>query len=175
MSSEQSYSRQSQTTAAQQTSDFTDHERDVTGYLFAKLFALYANAFYLVYPSKKEVVFAKAQYAKDIGKYSREQIDEAMKHLARLAVSPDKENRIYKEPNVLAVLAMMDESVKRDRAHQLFLPVPKESDEEKERRLELGRVEAARLLALFDEPKPTKQQTQADIDDMARLERLKNE
>lgn len=175
MSNEQNYSRQSQTTTQQQTSDFTEHERDVTGYLFAKLFALYANAFYLVYPSKKEVSFAKAQYAKDIGKYSREQIDEAMKHLARLAISPDRENRIYKEPNVPAILAMMEEAVKRDRAHQLFLPKPPESKDEKEKRLEIGRIEAERLLAMFDEPKETKQLTQVEIDDLARIERLKSE
>ena len=174
MSRDQSYSTQSQTTTEQQT--FSDHEKDVTGYLFAKLIVLYANSFYLVYPSEKEVKFAKREYAKQIGLYSREQIDTTVKLLATLAISQERENRIFREPNIPAILALMEEAVKRDRAHQLFLPVPPESPEDKEKRLELGRVEAARLLALFnDEPQEQKQLTEAERLDNEKLEKLKNE
>ena len=173
MSNGQNSSTDSQTTTKQQT--FSEHERDVTGYLFAKLVVLYAGAFYLVYPSIKEVNFAKREYAQQIGKYSRDQIDTALKLLASLAISPERENRIFREPNIPAILALMEEAVKRDRAHQLFLPVPQESDEDKEKRLELGRKEAARLLAMFDEPEEPKKLTQLELDDLARLERLKNE
>jgi hypothetical protein len=173
VSNGQNSSTDSQTTPRQQT--FSDHERDVTGYLFAKLVVLYAGAFYLVYPSLKEADFAKREYAKQIGKYSREQIDTALKLLASLAISPERENRIFREPNIPAVLALMEEAVKRDRAHQLFLPVPQESDEDKEKRLELGRKEAERLLAMFDEPKEPKPLTKLELDDLDKLERLKNE
>jgi len=173
VSSGQNSSTQSQTTSEQQI--FSDHERDVTGYLFAKLIVLYAGAFYLVYPSEKEVKFAKREYAKQIGQYSREQIDSALKLLASLAISPERENKIFREPNIPAILALMEEAVKRDRAHQLFLPVPPESAEEKGKRLELGRIEAARLLSLFDSEPESKQLTQVEIDDLARLERLKND
>lgn len=174
MSNAQNSSSQSQTTPEQQI--FSEHEKDVTGYLFAKLIVLYANNFYLVYPSDKEVKFAKREYAKQIGQYSRDQIDAAIKLLASLIVSQDRENRIFRDPNIPAILALMDEAVKRDRAHQLFLPVPPESVKEKEKRLELGRQEAARLMAMFDEePQQPKQLTQAEIDDLAKLERLKNE
>ncbi len=147
----------------------------MTGYLFAKLVVLYAGAFYLVYPSLKEADFAKREYAKQIGKYSREQIDAALKLLATLAISPERENKIFREPNIPAILALMEEAVKRDRAHQLFLPVPPESAEDKEKRLELGRAEAARLLAMFDQDSEQKQLAQVEIDDLARLERLKND
>jgi len=173
VSNGQNSSTQSQTTEEQQT--FSDHERDVTGYLFAKLIVLYANDFYLVYPSEKEVKFAKREYAKQIGQYSREQIDTALKLLASLAISHERENRIFRDPNIPAILALMEEAVKRDRAHQLFLPVPPESAEDKEKRLELGRVEAARLLAMFEQEPEQKQLTQVEIDDLARLERLRNE
>ena len=166
-------STDSQTIPKQQT--FSDHERDVTGYLFAKLVVLYAGAFYLVYPSLKEADFAKREYAKQIGQYSRGQIDTALKLLASLAISPERENKIFREPNIPAILALMEEAVKRDRAHQLFLPLPPESAEDKEKRLELGRVEAARLLAMFEQELEPKQLTQIEIDDLERLERLKNE
>lgn len=172
VSNGQYYSTDSQTTTKQQI--FSDHERDVTGYLFAKLLVLYAGSFYLVYPSLKEVNFAKREYAQQIGKYSREQIDAALKLLASLSISPERENRMFREPNIPAILALMENAVKRDRAHQLFLPVPKESDEDKERRIEIGRQESARLLAIFEEPKEINKLTQLEIDDLARLERIKN-
>lgn len=146
----------------------------MTGYLFAKLFALYANAFYLVYPSKKEVNFAKNQYAKEIGRYTREQIDEVMKQLARLAISPERENRIYREPNVPATLAMMEESVKRNREHNLFLPVPPDPPEYKSKRYEEGLKHTAALLAMLDDKPEDKQLTDADKADFEKLERLKN-
>lgn len=172
MSKEKNSSKDSQTTAKQQV--FSDHERDVTGYLFAKLVVLYAGSFYLVYPSIKEVNFAKREYAQQIGKYSRDQIDAVMNILAGLAISPDRDNRVFREPNIPAILALMHDSVKRDRAHQMFLPVPQESEEEKEKRINLGRSEAARLLSMFDEPQEAKPLTQIELDDLARVERLKN-
>ena len=174
MSSGQNSSTQSQTTQEQPISNFTDHERDVTGYLFAKLFALYANTFYLVYPSRKEVEFAKNQYAKEIGRYSRDQIDEAMKQLARLAISPERENRIYREPNVPATLAMMEEAVKRNRAHNLFLPVPPEPLESKSRRYQEGVKQTSAILAMLDDKTEPKQLTAAEREDLEKLERIRN-
>jgi len=171
VSNGQNSSTDSQTTQKQQT--FSEHERDVTGYLFAKLVVLYAGAFYLVYPSLKEADFAKREYAKQIGKYSREQIDISLKLLASLAISPERENKIFREPNIPAILALLEEAAKRDRSHKLFLPVPQESNKEKERRLELGRKEASRLLSMFEESEP-KQLTKNEIEDFERLERIKN-
>ena len=147
VSSGQNSSTQSQTTTEQQI--FSEHEKDVTGYLFAKLIVLYAGTFYLVYPSDKEVKFAKREYAKQIGIYSRDQIDTAIKLLASLMVSSERQNKIYREPNLPVILALMEEAVKRHRAHQKFLPVPQESEEEKNARLQAGRQEAARLLAML--------------------------
>lgn len=57
--------------------------------------------------------------------------------------------------------------------HVLLAPI--ESPEEKEKRLELGRIEAARLLALFDELQEPKHLTEAERLDSERLERLKND
>lgn len=144
--------------------------------MFVKLLALYANAFYLVWPSEKEVNFAKRQYAKEIGRFTREQIDTAMIHLAKLAVSTDRENRIYREPNILAVLAMMDETVKRDRSHQLFLPVPPESQEEKQKRIECGIKNTTALLDMLGaDPLPTGDEDKKQRDHaQAQLEKAKS-
>lgn len=147
MSSDPNYSTQSQTTTEQQI--FSEHERDVTGYLFAKLIVLYANDFYLVYPSEKEVKLAKQEYAKHIGQFSRDQIDLGLRRLAKLAISPESANKIYREPNLPAILAMMNEDLKRSKAHQLFLPVPPDPPEIKAKRYEEGVKQTTALLAML--------------------------
>lgn len=171
VSSERNYSTQSPTTTEQQI--FSDHERDVTGYLFAKLMVLYANSFYLVYPSEKEVKFAKREYAKEIGRFTRDQIDIGMRHLAKLAISTERDDRIYREPNLPAILAMMSESVAPKRAHKLFEPLslPDKSAQEKARAA--GACELDRLMSMFKEPEPAPL-TPEQILDNERLEMIKN-
>jgi hypothetical protein len=99
---------------------------------------LYANDFYLVYPSEKEVNFAKREYAQRIGKFNKDQIDTCMNQLAKLTISPERDNKIYREPNLPAIIALMEEVNKRDMAHKLFLPVPPESDEDKAARIKIA-------------------------------------
>lgn len=136
---------------------------------------LYANNFYLVYPSEKEVQFAKRQYARQIGKFNQEQVDNMLKHLASLLISYERENKIFKEPNLPAILALLESAFKRDRSHRLFLPAPPESDNEKRQRIEKGLQCTQSLLSMFDEPR-----TDSEIDlnkklDDIKLERIKNE
>jgi len=141
---------------------FSDHERDVTGYLFAKLAVLYANAFYLVYPSLKESDFAKREYAKQIGRYSRDQIDMTIKHLAALAISRERHDLIYREPNIPAILALMDQCVKRHGLHKQFDSAYDkttgtyrlEDQTSKAKRYEIGQREASKLLAMFPDEEP---------------------
>jgi hypothetical protein len=158
---------ESQTMPKQQI--FNDHERDVTGYLFAKLLVLYAGQFYLVYPSVKEVNFAKREYAKQIGVYSRDQVDTAIKLLASLMVSSERQNKIYREPNLPVILALMEEALKCNRAHQKFLPIPQEPEEERIARLQAGMKETAKLLAMLDEEGQTVKLSQQEIADNERL------
>lgn len=172
MSKDRNCSTQSQTTNGQQT--FSDHERDVTGYLFAKLAVLYANAFYLVYPSEKEVNFAKREYAKEIGRFTRNQIDVGMKHLAKLAISTERDNRIYREPNLPAILAMLDESARPKQAHKLFAPLSLPDAVSQEKARKAGACELDRLMSMFKEPEPAPL-TPAEIADKQRAERLANE
>lgn len=172
VSSGQNSSTQSPITPEQQI--FSDHERDVTGYLFAKLMVLYANSFYLVYPSEKEVKFAKREYAKEIGRFTRDQIDTGMRYLAKLAISTERDDRIYREPNLPAILAMLGETVTPKRAHKLFEPLalPDKASEEKARKA--GACELDRLMNLFAEPEPTPL-TPEQILDNERLEKIRNE
>lgn len=173
MNSGQNSSTQSQTTQGQRTSEFTEHERDVTGYLFAKFLVLYSNTFYFVWPSEKELNLTKREYAREIGKFSREQIDIAILHLAKLAVSPERENRIYREPNVIAFLSLLDEVSRGSPAHRLFLPVPIETEEAKAARIEEGKRQSNALLALFEAKEPPLP-TEAELKDLEKLERIKN-
>ena len=180
MSSGQNSSTQSPITPEQQI--FSDHERDVTGYLFAKLMVLYANSFYLVYPSEKEVKFAKREYAKEIGRFSRDQIDIGLRYLAKLAISPERDNRIYREPNLPAILAMLDEVARPKHAHKQFDSAYDEStgtyrledQTAKQKRIEVGLKYTSDLMSLFTEPEPTPL-TPEQILDNERLEKIRND
>ena len=147
VSSEQNSSTQSQTSTEQQT--FSEHEKFITGYLFAKLIILYANSFYLVYPSDKEVKFAKREYARRLGVFSQDDIDQMLKHLSKLMVSYERDDKIFREPNMPAIMGLLETAFKRDRSHQLFLPVPPESKEEKAARIELGMKNCESILNMF--------------------------
>lgn len=143
---------------------------------------LYANTFYLVYPSEKEVNLAKREYAKDIGCYTREQIDIGLKALAKLAISRERDDRIYREPNIPAFLALLDEVAKRDRAHKhfesLYDPTTGmyrlEDQTAKEKRYAEGIKHTSALLAMFEDPEQ-KPLTPAEQADLERLERIRNE
>ena len=143
---------------------------------------LYANSFYLVYPSEKEVKFAKREYAKEIGRFSRDQIDIGLRYLAKLAISPERDNRIYREPNLPAILAMLDEVARPKRAHKQFDSAYDEStgtyrledQTAKQKRIEVGLKYTSDLMSLFTEPEPTPL-TPEQILDNERLEKIRND
>ena len=97
-----------------------------------------------------------------------------MRQLAKLAVSPERENRLYREPNVPAIIALLESVNKRDTAHKLFLPLPVESDEQKALRIQEGAKQAAALLSMFDESPKEPELTYAERQDLAKLEKIRS-
>lgn len=138
----------SQTTSGRQISDFTDHERDVTGYLFVRFRAMYPSKFYLIWPTEKELNLTKREFARDLGRYTRQQIDEAMAHIKNRMQEGD---RGFAEPNVLKALQVLGELNTNKAMYQKFLPAPPEAPEDRTKRYKVGQKRCKSLLDFLDE------------------------
>jgi hypothetical protein len=114
--------------------------------LFVLLKAVYPNKFDLIWPSEKELNLTKRAYAKEIGKFTREQIDEAMRYMTKLASEGEKE---YLEPNVMIFLSCAGELNTNKKMYQTFLPAPVETKEEHEKRRELALEKCKALKGIF--------------------------
>lgn len=82
-------------------STFSEHERLATGYLFMRLRAIYGNTFKIHFTSKNSVRQTKREWAKDIGKYTRDQIDSGLDYVKEQLKNG---NQDYKWPDVGQVI-----------------------------------------------------------------------
>lgn len=89
----------------------------------------------------------KRAFAKEIGKYNREQIEEAVSYMTKQAIDGVKE---CMEPNVMVFLKCAGQLNTNRKMYQEFLPAPQETDEEREQRRQLGIVKCSELKNLFD-------------------------
>lgn len=109
--------------------------------------AVYPNKFDLIWPSEKELNLTKRAYAKEIGNFTREQIDEAIRYMTKLASEGEKE---YLEPNVMIFLRCAGELNTNKKMYQTFLPAPVESKEDREKRRELALEKCKALKGIFE-------------------------
>jgi hypothetical protein len=109
---------------------------------------MYPGKFDLVWATEKELNLTKRMFAKDIGKYSREQIDEALAYLKKLAAEGDKK---YLEPNVLVFLQVIGQLNVNKAMYQRSLPPPPMSAEERAERNRKGIEHCQRLKGLFND------------------------
>jgi hypothetical protein len=115
--------------------------------LFVLLKAVYPNKFDLIWPSEKEVNLTKRVYAKEIGKFTRDQIDEAVKYMAKLAMEGERE---CMEPNIMVFLRYAGELNTNKKMYQEFLPAPQESKEDREKRRQLALEKCKALKGIFE-------------------------
>lgn len=114
---------QSRTTSEQPSSEFTAHERDVTGYLFVRYKAMYPGKFDFIWPSEKEVALSKREFAKAVGRYSREQLDAALDLQRKLAIKGA--DRDYMEPNPIVTLRLLAQLNDQPKARKMLeIPPP---------------------------------------------------
>lgn len=109
--------------------------------------SLYPGKFDLIWPSENEIRLTKRAFAKDIGKYTRQQIEEAVSYMASQAVEGVRE---CMEPNVLVFLKYASQLNTNRKMYQEFLPAPKENKEDREARRQLGLKKCSELKSLFE-------------------------
>lgn len=95
---------------------FDQQTVDATQYFFAKLRIVYgASKFDTYWPTDTEVRQVKREWAEQIGRLTREEIDNAMDHAKRMMYEED-----WSWPNVGLILS----GAKRFASHKRFLPNP---------------------------------------------------
>jgi len=125
--------------------NFSTHERDVTGYFFLRLSNIYPQQYQTAYPDKEAVNYAKKEYAKTIGQFSREQINEAFEQCKLLKRNNHKD---FKWPDVDAVLGLITKRWE-EKCHKSFEPLALPDKSAMERSEAIGKEILKDLKALL--------------------------
>lgn len=103
----------------------------------------------MIWPSEKEINISKREYAKDLGKYTRVQINAALIEYRDRSSDGQKE---YFEPDVLRVLQVLHDQNSQKRCHKVFPKSQRiESDEMKSRRKRMALESCSRIMGMLDE------------------------
>lgn len=98
---------QPETTTRPSTSEFTDHERDSTAYFFLRLQNLYGSRYTAQFPEQEDIRLAKREWARQIGRYTRDQIHQMFEDVKRIQAAGDRKlAERFDWPNVGAILAL---------------------------------------------------------------------
>ena len=93
---------------------FSQKEQDATRYLFMRMNGVYGKAKMLsLYDTHTALQQARRQYAKLIGKYDREQIDQAMEYIVK-----ERQMGRYSWPSVDEVLGVLSDLFKKKALHK---------------------------------------------------------
>lgn len=101
---------QPSTTTGPRTSDapeFSREERDRTGYFFLRLRTVFGSRYALQYPTEQAIVAAKREWARQIGRYSREQIDAMFEAVKASQMAGSDE---HQWPDVAKIIATLSGS-----------------------------------------------------------------
>ena len=111
---------------------FSEKEQDATKYLFMRMNGVYGKAKMLsLYDTPIARQQARRQYAKQIGKYDREQIDEAMEFIVK-----ERQMGRYSWPSVDEVLGVLSDLFKKKALHKDHVPQQKLIGVDKQRALD---------------------------------------
>lgn len=109
---------------------------------------MYPHKFDFIWPSEKELALTKREYARTIGRYTREQIDQALEYCRNMAAKGEKE---YLEPNPLITLRVLGDLNTNTAMYKLLPRATKESPEAIEERRKAAEVGCKKLMSMFDE------------------------
>jgi len=111
---------------------FSETEQDSTKYLFMRMNGVYGKAKMLsLYDTPIARQQARRQYAKSIGKYDREQIDQAMEFIVK-----ERQMGRYSWPSVDEVLGVLSDLFKKKALHKDHVPQQKLIGVDKQRSLD---------------------------------------
>jgi hypothetical protein len=155
-----------------------DYEMDTIAYFFAKLKLTDQRFYTQAMPDVKTEQITKRDYASQLRYLTNEQIDKGFTELRKLMAANHPEYKFMTIPKAIGLCdgtaaVIMQEGVQVG-AHKVLPPALPEPPEYKSKRYQEGIKQAAALLAMLDDKPEQKQPTQAEIEDMKRLESVKN-
>jgi hypothetical protein len=109
---------------------------------------MYPAEFSLTWPTEKELNITKRTFAREIGKYSREQIDEALSYMINMAKDGERD---YLKPNVLVFLRTIGQLNVNKAMYKIALPSPPETKEQRQERYAKALEHCQRLKGIFDD------------------------
>ena len=153
-----------------------EHEKDTIAYFFAKLKLTDQRFYTQAMPDEKTEQITKRDYANQLRYLTNEQIDKGFTELRRLMAANHPEYKFMTIPKAIGLCdgtaaVIVSEGVQVG-AHKTFPPALPEPKEYRSKRYEEGVKQTAALLAMLDDKPEPKQQTEADIADNERLERI---
>jgi len=111
---------------------FSETEQDSTKYLFMRMNGVFGKSKMLsLYDTPIARQQARRQYAKQIGKYDREQIDQAMEYIVK-----ERQMGRYSWPSVDEVLGVLSDLFKKKALHKDHVPQQKLLGVDKQRSLD---------------------------------------
>jgi hypothetical protein len=156
-----------------------DYERDTIAYFFAKL-KLTDQRFYIqAMPDEKTEVITKRDYANQLRYLSNEQIDNGFAELRRLIAANHPEYRFLTIPKAIGLCdgsaAVIAQEGVQVGAHKVLPPALPEPQDYRTKRYIEGARQSAAILAMLEEKPEPKPLTPAEIADLEKLERIKND
>jgi hypothetical protein len=104
-----------QPTSGSTPSSFSEQEKDSTIYLFGRMTGIWGDAkMSSLYPDNKAKMIARRQYAKRIGQFNRQQIDQALNYMAE---KKSNDNH-FEWPSVDDVLGVLKDLNRKRPLHQ---------------------------------------------------------
>ena len=98
-------------------SSFSEQEKDSTIYLFGRMMGIWGESkMRSLYPDRKAKMIARRQYAKRIGQYDRQQIDQALNYMAE---KKSNDNH-FEWPSVDDVLGVLKDLNRKRPLHQEY-------------------------------------------------------
>ena len=111
---------------------FSETEQDSTKYLFMRMNGVFGKSKMLsLYDTPIARQQARRQYAKQVGKYDREQIDEAMEYIVK-----ERQMGRYSWPSVDEVLGVLSDLFKKKAIHKDYVQHQKLIGVDKQRSLD---------------------------------------
>lgn len=155
-----------------------DYEKDTIAYFFAKLKLTDQRFYTQAMPDEKTEQITKRDYSQQLRYLTNEQIDKGFTELRRLMAANHPEYKFLTIPKAIGLCdgtaaVIVQEGVQVG-AHREFPPALPEPKDYRSKRYEEGINQCANILAMFDEPEP-KKPTAAELEDLAKLERVKND
>jgi len=134
---------------AQQASEipqnFSDVEQQATRYFFARLRTIWgAGKFNQQWPTEKDLQLSRREYAREIGRYSKEEIDLALDNAKKQKANGNSD---YDWPDINKILSGCNRNL--NASHKAFLPPPKETKEERQERIEYSKQKIKGLKDIF--------------------------